>query len=199
MFDDLPASAISRFHDERIASDVWPHEETADHAEGVWAWIETNHRNNGLLWDQEDEARRTDVSNDVIAASKRAIDGYNQARNDAIEKIDEHLLERLDEVRIADDAWLNSETGGSIIDRLSIVSLKIHHMGIQAARPDVDQAHRDACAAKQDRLTVQRADLQYCLDTLLDQAAQGRAYFKIYRQFKMYNDPRLNPYLSGMR
>jgi hypothetical protein len=26
-------------------------------------------------------------------------------------------------------------------------------------------------------------------------ASAGRAYFKVYRQFKMYNDPRFNPIL----
>jgi hypothetical protein len=41
----------------------------------------------------------------------------------------------------------------------------------------------------------QRADLAGCLDALLADAAAGRAYFKVYRQFKMYNDPRFNPVL----
>ena len=64
-------------------------------AAGVWPWIEANHRCNRLLWDEEDLARRRDVADAAIAANKRAIDGYNQRRNDAIEKIDEALLERL--------------------------------------------------------------------------------------------------------
>jgi hypothetical protein len=36
-----------------------------------------------------------------------------------------------------------------------------------------------------------------CLDSLLLEARAGRAFFKVYRQFKMYNDPSLNPYLYG--
>jgi len=44
---------------------------------------------------------------------------------------------------------------------------------------------------------VQRRDLLSCLDALLQDAQAGRAYFKVYRQFKMYNDPALNPYLNG--
>ena len=45
------------------------------------------------------------------------------------------------------------------------------------------------------RLALQRDDLGRCLDTLLAHAADGRAFWRIYRQFKMYNDPTLNPYL----
>jgi hypothetical protein len=48
---------------------------------------------------------------------------------------------------------------------------------------------------KLDRLQQQRSDLGACLDALLADAKAGRAYFKVYRQFKMYNDPRFNPAL----
>lgn len=198
MFSDIPAQAVSAFHDQCLAEADWPLQAADQHADGVWHWIEANHRQNCMLWDEEDQARRTDVADAAIAANKRAIDGCNQRRNDAIEQIDEALLTRLAEVQPAAEAWLNSETAGSIIDRLSIVSLKVHHMGIQATRQDVDQEHRERAAERQSRLIVQRADLQYCLDTLLDAARLGRAYFKVYRQFKMYNDPRMNPYLSGL-
>jgi len=67
------------------------------------------------------------------------------------------------------------------------------------ARADADEAHRAASAAKLQRLLEQRADLAGCLDTLLADAAAGRAYFKVYRQFKMYNDPRFNPVLVAER
>jgi hypothetical protein len=58
----------------------------------VWHWVQANHRNNSLLWAEEDLARRTTVADAEIAANKRAIDGYNQARNDATERVDELLL-----------------------------------------------------------------------------------------------------------
>ena len=60
---------------------------------------------------------------------------------------------------------------------------------------DVDDAHRQACTERLERLVQQRADLGRCYDELLADARAGRAYFKVYRQFKMYNDPRLNPAL----
>jgi len=178
---------------------------------GVMHWIAVNHRNNRLLWDEEDLARRTTVSGDEIAANKRAIDGYNQARNDATERVDELLLVALglvDEASARSDAprsnagcsaRLNSETAGSMIDRLSILALKARAMREQAARSDVDDAHRTSARARLARLREQRADLAGCLDALLADCLAGRAWFKVYRQFKMYNDPRFNPALVAER
>jgi hypothetical protein len=68
-------------------------------------------------------------------------------------------------------------------------------MHAQTLRSDVDEAHRAASRVKLERLQHQRADLGGCFDALLSDAAAGRAYFKVYRQFKMYNDPRFNPVL----
>lgn len=93
------------------------------------------------------------------------------------------------------NARLNSETAGSMVDRLSIMALKVHAMRAQTLREDVDEVHRQASAVKLARLQQQRSDLAACLDELLADAAAGRAYFKVYRQFKMYNDARFNPAL----
>lgn len=198
MFQDLPAASITRFHDEAHVRSGWP-SAGGIHADkpvdDPWHWIETNHRYNCLLWAEEDLARRKDVPDSAIAANKRAIDGFNQKRNDATEKVDEAILSRLAAVTVHGDARLNSETAGSMIDRLSIMSLKIRAMREQTLRTDVDAAHIAACQGKLDKLNEQRADLAGCLDTLLAQAQAGRAYYKIYRQFKMYNDPKLNPQL----
>ncbi len=78
---------------------------------------------------------------------------------------------------------------------MSIMALKVHAMRAQTQRRDVDAAHIDSSRAKLARLVQQRDDLGTCLDALLADARQGRAYFKVYRQFKMYNDPRFNPAL----
>ena len=75
---------IMHFHDERVADCGWGKAGAVRFTAGVWRWIEANHRCNKLLWDEEDRARRKNVPDSAIAANKRAIDGYNQRRSDAI-------------------------------------------------------------------------------------------------------------------
>lgn len=193
----LRASNVTAFHDAKHAVAGWAKSGAPEHSSGLWQAIEDNHRCNCLLWDEEDLARRRNVPDAAIAANKRAIDGYNQKRNDAIERIDEHLLTALAGIKRRPDARLSSETAGGMVDRLSILSLKIHHMRLQTKRTDADRAHVEACEAKLARLEEQRADLAACLERLLEEAARGESYFKVYRQFKMYNDPKLNPAIYG--
>jgi len=188
----LNASEIIALHDGAIAQPAPP---PAQSGPALRPALERNHWHNCRLWEQEDLARRRNVPDAEIAANKRAIDQHNQKRNDAIERMDEALLAALSGVERKPGARLNSETAGAMIDRLSILSLKIHHMRLQTERADAGREHVEACQAKLARLEEQRADLAHCLDRLLDEAARGESYFKVYRQFKMYNDPRLNPAL----
>ena len=132
VFADVASAAIAAFHDRHVVDKDEPAVDTG--SDSVWKWIAVNHRCNVSLWDEEDQARRTDVAPNAIAANKRAIDRFNQQRNDAIEKVDEALLARIRSVPIAPDAWHSSETAGAMIDRLSILSLKRFHMGAQTAR-----------------------------------------------------------------
>jgi hypothetical protein len=95
------------------------------------------------------------------------------------------------------DARLNSETPGSAIDRLSIMSLRTYHLEEELARKDVDDLHRAKVRERLDRCRLQRSDLSQSLVELLSDIIAGRKLLKIYRQLKMYNDPTLNPYLYG--
>lgn len=186
------AGDLSCFHDACLAQQPLSAPTQED---PLWHAIARNHSCNTGLWSEEDMARRTDVSDHEIAANKRAIDRFNQQRNDAIEVIDEILLGALLPGVPAAAARLNSETLGGMSDRLSILALKIFHMRAQTERSDVSVEHVARCRSRLRILIEQRADLQSCFDALIDDARAGRAYFKIYRQFKMYNDPTLNPYL----
>ena len=70
-------------------------------------------------------------------------------------------------------------------------------MRAQAQRHEAGADHMHACTCKLERLVAQRQDLMSCLDSLLLDAREGRAFFKVYRQFKMVKDPSLNPYPYG--
>ena len=171
----------------------WHVEASAIPEEKPWLWIGENHRMNFDLWHEEDVARRDDLSADRIRAAKRAIDRFNQARNDAVERLDLWLLQDLPAVEA--NIPLHSETPGMIVDRLSILALKLYHMEIEASRATAPAEHREKCLAKSRMLAEQRADLTACLHQLLLDLQAGRRQFRLYRQFKMYNDPTLNPQL----
>jgi DNA-binding transcriptional MerR regulator len=83
-----------------------------------------------------------------------------------------------------------AETVGSLADKLSITELKIYHMNEQAERGDADAAFREQCEQKLELLRLQRDDLAAELSTLLKEIIAGRVVPKVYRQFKMYNDPK---------
>lgn len=159
------------------------------------------HLTNIRLWHEEDEARRPDVPDAMIAAVKRRIDAWNQRRNDLIERIDDAFSAMLADLAVEahDRARLHSETPGAIVDRLSILALKIYHMAEESARADAAPDHRRACAGRLTVLQRQRADLAACLIELQRELLAGETRFRTYRQFKMYNDPELNPALRAGR
>jgi hypothetical protein len=131
----------------------------------------------------------------MAATVKHAIDRLNQDRNDLVEKIDEALLNALPSQNCS--APLNSEPPGLIIDRLSILALKIYHTREEAQRETATNAHRHRNEYRLAILEEQRKDLADCLDALWEQVLAGERRFKLYRQMKMYNDPQLNPVLYG--
>ena len=190
------ASEIIGLHDAYLLNRAWPNETEMKYQESdsFFKFIEANHFFNTKLWNEEDLARRKNVSDSEIAKNKRAIDKFNQSRNDCIEQIDSIILECVKKA-ILKEAKQNSETLGAMVDRLSILSLKIFHMSIQTRRENVSELHIQTCSKKLEILKIQRNDLCVCFDELFYDYTLGLRYFKQYKQFKMYNDPNLNPQL----
>lgn len=148
------------------------------------------HQANFDLWHREDAARDPDASDRTIVQVKHDIDRLNQRRNDLVEQIDIALIQVVPENSAAP---LHSESPGLIIDRLSVLALKIFHTEEQLHRSTPEHQQRN-----KDRLLVlnqQRTDLVSCLADLWKDVLAGRRRFKLYRQLKMYNDPTLNPVL----
>lgn len=156
-------------------------------------YVTSNNMCNYKLWHEEDFARRTDVKDSEIADVKRKIDKWNQQRNDFIEKIDESFIKDYQSLYPSDaNSRQHSETIGSILDKLSILSLKIYHMlELIEVYPQ-----REDFTRKLTTLQQQRKDLVVCLAELLEDIYQGKRYIKIYRQMKMYNNPETNAQLN---
>lgn len=87
-----------------------------------------------------------------------------------------------------------AETVGWLADKISIMELKIYHMHEQSEREDVTPDFHARCAERVAVLELQRDDLAEELTALLGDLASGKVVPKVYRQFKMYNDP---AYRSG--
>jgi hypothetical protein len=148
------------------------------------------HLANFDLWHMEDAARDPEATDHTIASIKRRIDARNQQRNDLMEQVDEHLLGAHP---LNPSATLHTETPGQISDRLSILSLKIFHTREEVQRTSAGEQHRARNARRLELLLRQRDDLALALTALFAEFLAGTRRFQIYRQFKMYNDPELNP------
>jgi len=185
--DALLAGLVARWHEVEPAHDQ----------PGLRGRVCDLHRFNFLLWHEEDVARSPDVTDARIAAVKRAIDRYNQARNDAIEKVDDWLIGDLAARGIvaASGAPAATETPGAALDRLSILELRRYHMREQVERADAGPEHRAKAAEKLVVLDAQRDHLVESLDRLVAEIYSGQRPLRVFRQMKMYNDPTMNPYL----
>jgi len=178
-----------------IWTQIWHGVGAENPSEPFFVLIQEEHRRNFFLWHEEDKARAPDATAAQIAKVKRNIDRVNKERNDLIEKLDEHIYKALQTAKVKakpESPW-NTETPGSVIDRLSILSLKVFHMREQSERLDATPEHIQKARDRLKILTLQHGDLTTALQCLLDDLFAGRKQMKIYRQFKMYNDPDTNP------
>ncbi len=191
----IGVGSITELQDNMVVR--WHEVDVANLHDGFLGTVCQQHSFNFNLWHEEDIARCPESDDSVIAGVKRAIDGFNQQRNDWIERIDDEIAELLAGrgVQPLDSARLNTETPGSVIDRLSILSLRIYHLREQLGRHDATSEHKQGVEKKLAVCLMQKDDLSRSLHELLEDIFSGRKRHRTYRQFKMYNDPTLNPYL----
>jgi hypothetical protein len=152
-------------------------------------WIDT------VQWHLEDIIRLPDINPTEALGIKRRIDKSNQDRTDRVEQIDDYFLEQFKNVKPKTGTRINSETPAWLLDRMSILMLKVYHMKEQTQRADASPEHIAKCQAKLAVLMEQKTDMQLAFDELVEDIGTGNRRFKVYRQMKMYNDASLNPML----
>lgn len=186
---------IRQLHRETVAR--WHVEPIDNPYRDFLAVVCEQHGWNYRLWHEEDIARSPTASAEALAQVKRNIDRYNQQRNDAMERVDDEITRLLAEqaVRTLADAPLNTETAGSVIDRLSILALRLYHLDEQLQRTEISPGQVAAVQGKLATCREQLEDVANSLRQLLADIFHGRKRHKTYRHLKMYNDPNLNPYL----
>jgi len=156
-------------------------------------WIDT------VQWHLEDLIREPEINADKALKIKRRIDKSNQERTDLVEKIDDYFLMEFAGINEHENAILNTESPAWATDRLSILVLKIYHMEEQVQRKDVNEEHIQKCQLKLNVLLEQMEDISLSINQLMDNISEGKVKMKVYRQMKMYNDPKLNPVLYGQK
>jgi hypothetical protein len=191
----LNALQITQLHDQATLrwhhDEPWPDHPPASTPVSLIELVLAQHRANFDLWHEEDKVREPETGDAAVGAIKHAIDALNQTRNDLMEALDRALLAAAGQQDPA--APLHSESPGLILDRLSILALKIYHTAEESHRASASEAHRQNNLARLALLEEQRSDLAVCLDALWTEVLAGKRRFKLYRQMKMYNDPDLNP------
>lgn len=152
-------------------------------------WIDT------VQWHLEDIIRLPNINPVEALQIKRRIDKSNQERTDTVEKMDDYFMEQFKDVIAKPAAKINSETPAWLLDRMSILMLKIYHMKEQTERKDATADHIAKCEVKLNVLLEQKIDMHMAFDQLMEDIKNGDRKMKIYRQMKMYNDASLNPML----
>lgn len=154
-------------------------------------WIDT------VQWHLEDLIRSPTIDQGQLVAIKRRIDQLNQNRTDVVEYIDCYFEDLFRNVLTNCNAKMNSETPAWLLDRMSILQLKLYHFREEIKRPGTSDQHREKVSWKLNILTEQEKDLNRCFDELINDIYSGHRYMKVYKQMKMYNDSTLNPVLYG--
>ena len=163
-------------------------------------YAKANHLMNFKLWHAEDRARIPDEQDKIIADCKRTIDLLNKKRTEFYEYVDDSFMFLLKNCIVNNaDVPFNTESIGSIVDRLSVLSLKIYHMKEEKKRRTFKNNDYKEISDKLKILIQQKKVLVSAFKNLITEYIDGTKRPIIYKQLKMYNDKNLNPELYKKR
>jgi len=138
------------------------------------------HQSNRRQWDLEDVTRVPEASDAVVAGAKRAIDTLNLARHHLIQQIDAEVEADL---RQSITATLATETPGMVLDRLSVLVIRIARTA-EMAGSGGDEA--DVYRGRLPSLQRQLSALSVALEALIQEVRAGSRRFLPYEHLKLY-------------
>lgn len=157
------------------------------------------HIANANVWDNEDPCRQYTGNGDLshIPSCKQGIDIANQKRNDLVEECDDDFCSNVAKhgFPISQDAKLASEGLGSLLDRMSINSLKLYHTAFLTHEKQ-DKA-RDVLIAKLGALMNQTIMLANQCDSLIYNMLHGDVSYIKFKQYKLYNSAETNSHYKA--
>ncbi len=154
-------------------------------------------RTNKILWDLEDSARLSELGDKHVADAKKNIDVTNQSRNNLIREIDTILYKSLDIVPSSVDKFY-SESPGMIIDRLSIIFIKLSIVRKLISLIEEEDL-RSEYVAKERVLSNQIDNIGQFLDMYIERLVNKDVFFEIQQPVKIYNDERVRKYFKSIK
>ena len=116
----------------------------------------------------ENKLRNPEIEHITALYIKKRIEKSGQDSINLIEIIDNYFRDKYKDVDVSPDAVAAPKSPALIIDRLSVLALKIYHMKQEAERTDISTEHIQKCRAKLDVLTEQRTNISEEIENLLN-------------------------------
>lgn len=153
-----------------------------------YALVKTNKK----IWDLEDAARLSELGNAYVANAKKNIDIYNQQRNDLIRDLDTLLLKLLNVSKGTKESFY-SESPGMIMDRLSIIFIKLSVVKKMILVIEEDGLKLEY-QEKENILKGQIQSIGDFFDLYIERLFKKDVFFEIQQAMKIYNDVRVKKY-----
>jgi hypothetical protein len=142
--------------------------------DGLAAHVRALHDVNRRLWALEDAVRDPALAAEAVRDHKRAIDAANLERHAAVACIDRAVDDAFGPQRDPDDplAVVDSQSVGAMVDRLSVIALKIEGFGDDPARAAAQRARA--------------AHVERCLERVVDALRRGDGVAQAFDEGKRY-------------
>lgn len=151
-------------------------------------------KTNKIIWDLEDSARLSGLGYKYVAEAKKNIDIHNQQRNNLIREMDMVLYKLLNIVSDLPEKFY-SESPGMIIDRLSIIFIKLSVVQKMISVIKKDDL-RSEYIGKEKILSSQIKNIGNFLDRYVEKLMNKEVFFEIQQPIKIYNDATVRKYFK---